>query len=96
MLHFGVARFDLTASHVTVNLPTGHRSKEMTFFRNLQGWHKKTVPRVAPVSKLSVAMVDTEELPVGVGRVPKWWMEITPHYVLDREEDLYRKVRTKE
>mmetsp|Transcript_96142 Transcript_96142/g.256988 ORF Transcript_96142/g.256988 Transcript_96142/m.256988 type:complete len:370 (-) Transcript_96142:160-1269(-) len=33
----------------------------------------------------------TEDLPPGVGRVPLWWMEITPHYVLDRAEDLARK-----
>jgi hypothetical protein len=33
----------------------------------------------------------TEVLPIGVGRVPKWWMECTPHYVLDLEEDEARR-----
>lgn len=28
-----------------------------------------------------------EELPVGVGRVPEWWMECTPHYILDLDEE---------
>lgn len=28
-----------------------------------------------------------EVLPPGVGRVPQWWMEITPHYTLDLEEE---------
>jgi hypothetical protein len=32
-----------------------------------------------------------EVLPPGVGRVPMWWMEITPHYVLDLEEEEYRR-----
>lgn len=32
-----------------------------------------------------------ENLPAGVGRVPKWWMEITPHYTLDLEEENYRR-----
>ncbi len=27
-----------------------------------------------------------EALPPGVGRVPLWWMEITPHYVLEEDE----------
>lgn len=27
-----------------------------------------------------------EVLPPGVGRVPLWWMEITPHYVLDEDD----------
>ena len=27
-----------------------------------------------------------EVLPPGVGRVPMWWMEITPHYVLEEDE----------
>ena len=27
-----------------------------------------------------------EVLPPGVGRVPLWWMEITPHYILDEDE----------
>lgn len=38
-------------------------------------------------------MVSTvEELPVGVGRVPKWWMEITPHYTLDEEDAEARRL----
>jgi hypothetical protein len=32
-----------------------------------------------------------EILPVGVGRVPAWWIEITPHYVLDEEEEVERR-----
>ena len=32
-----------------------------------------------------------EKLPLGVGRVPAWWMELTPHYVLDLEEDFQRR-----
>ena len=32
-----------------------------------------------------------EVLPPGVGRIPLWWMEITPHYVLDLEEEEYRR-----
>ena len=32
-----------------------------------------------------------EILPAGVGRVPTWWMEITPHYVLDEEEEVERR-----
>jgi hypothetical protein len=32
-----------------------------------------------------------EVLPVGVGRVPAWWMEITPHYVLDEDEEVVRR-----
>lgn len=32
-----------------------------------------------------------EKLPRGVGRVPAWWMELTPHYVLDLEEDENRR-----
>lgn len=32
-----------------------------------------------------------EVLPAGVGRVPAWWMEITPHYVLDEEEEVERR-----
>ena len=32
-------------------------------------------------------MPKKESLPVGVGRVPEWWMELTPHYVLDLEDD---------
>jgi hypothetical protein len=27
------------------------------------------------------------DLGPGVGRVPHWWMEITPHYVLDLEQE---------
>jgi hypothetical protein len=27
-----------------------------------------------------------EALPVGVGRVPQWWMDITPHYELDDDD----------
>jgi hypothetical protein len=30
-------------------------------------------------------------LPVGVGRVPSWWMEITPHHTLDEEEEVERR-----
>ena len=26
------------------------------------------------------------ELPIGVGQVPQWWMDITPHYTLDEED----------
>ena len=32
-----------------------------------------------------------EKLPRGVGRVPEWWMELTPHYTLDLEEDENRR-----
>lgn len=32
-----------------------------------------------------------EVLPLGVGRVPAWWMEITPHYTLDLEEQEARR-----
>lgn len=32
-----------------------------------------------------------EKLPRGVGRVPTWWMELTPHYTLDLEEDQNRR-----
>ena len=34
-----------------------------------------------------------ESLPLGVGRVPKWWMECTPHYLLDVEEDQENRLR---
>jgi hypothetical protein len=33
-----------------------------------------------------------EKLPTGVGRVPEWWMEDTPHYVFDLEEDTARRM----
>lgn len=33
----------------------------------------------------------TETLPVGQGRVPQWWMDITPHYQLDEEDDYARQ-----
>eukprot|EP00977_Amphora_coffeiformis_P029655 scaffold42145_cov221-Amphora_coffeaeformis.AAC.1 len=36
-------------------------------------------------------MPKKESLPVGVGRVPAWWMELTPHYTLDLEEDENRR-----
>lgn len=36
-------------------------------------------------------MPKKESLPVGVGRVPAWWMELTPHYTLDLEEDETRR-----
>lgn len=32
-----------------------------------------------------------EILPAGVGRVPLWWMEITPHYTLDEEDEEARR-----
>jgi hypothetical protein len=32
-----------------------------------------------------------ENLPAGVGRVPGWWMELTPHYLLDLEDDEKRR-----
>ncbi|GAX16915.1 hypothetical protein FisN_5Hh292 [Fistulifera solaris] len=32
-------------------------------------------------------MAQVEDLPVGVGRVPEWWMECTPHYILDLDEE---------
>jgi hypothetical protein len=32
-----------------------------------------------------------EVLPIGVGRIPQWWMEITPHYTLDLEEEEARR-----
>jgi hypothetical protein len=32
-----------------------------------------------------------EPLPIGVGRLPEWWMEITPHYTLDLEEEEARR-----
>ena len=34
-----------------------------------------------------------EILPLGVGRVPKWWMEITPHYVLDEDDEEQRRLQ---
>lgn len=37
-------------------------------------------------------MPKKESLPVGVGRVPAWWMELTPHYTLDLEEDANRRL----
>jgi hypothetical protein len=32
-----------------------------------------------------------EALPIGVGRLPEWWMEITPHYTLDLEQEEARR-----
>jgi hypothetical protein len=32
-----------------------------------------------------------EPLPIGVGRVPEWWLEITPHYTLDLEQEEARR-----
>jgi hypothetical protein len=32
-----------------------------------------------------------EPLPIGVGRLPEWWMEITPHYTLDLEQEEARR-----
>lgn len=32
-----------------------------------------------------------DSLPIGVGRVPQWWMDCTPHYILDLEEDQARR-----
>lgn len=43
-------------------------------------------PTMAPKNGIA-----EEPLPVGVGRVPQWWMEITPHYTLDLEEDQQRR-----
>lgn len=34
----------------------------------------------------------TAELGPGVGSVPRWWMEITPHYVLDLEQDALNRL----
>ena len=34
----------------------------------------------------------TTDLGPGVGRVPRWWMEITPHYVLDLEQDALNRL----
>jgi hypothetical protein len=36
--------------------------------------------------------VVVDQLPAGVGRVPRWWMEITPHYTLDEEEAEARRL----
>ena len=36
-------------------------------------------------------MSEEESLPKGVGRVPQWWMEITPHNTLDLDEDERRR-----
>lgn len=39
-----------------------------------------------------VAATEQQEvLPTGVGRVPAWWMEITPHYTLDEEDEQARR-----
>jgi hypothetical protein len=32
-----------------------------------------------------------EKLPRGVARLPEWWLQLTPHHVLDLEEDSHRK-----
>lgn len=32
-----------------------------------------------------------DALPNGVGRLPEWWMEITPHYTLDLEQEEARR-----
>jgi hypothetical protein len=32
-----------------------------------------------------------EPLPIGVGRLPEWWMEITPHNTLDLEQEEARR-----
>jgi DNA segregation ATPase FtsK/SpoIIIE-like protein len=37
-------------------------------------------------------MTSEEVLPPGVGRVPMWWMEITPHYTLDEEDEQVRQM----
>lgn len=37
-------------------------------------------------------MSTMEVLPPGVGRVPKWWIEITPHYMLDEEDEEARRL----
>lgn len=34
----------------------------------------------------------TELLPNGVGRVPAWWMECTPHYTLDVDDEEARQI----
>jgi len=36
-------------------------------------------------------MSAAEVLPPGVGRVPTWWMEITPHYTLDDDDEEERR-----
>jgi len=36
-------------------------------------------------------MATAEPLPLGAGRVPAWWMECTPHNLLDLEEDAARR-----
>jgi hypothetical protein len=33
----------------------------------------------------------TDKLPKGVGQLPAWWMELTPHYVLDLDEEASRR-----
>jgi hypothetical protein len=48
-------------------------------------WSNSQPKQVTPPSK--AGQVATEKYPPGVGRVPAWWMEVTPHYTLDLEEE---------
>jgi hypothetical protein len=64
-----------------------------------QGLHKfvgKPLPDNQTVSGCPSEKFDSmaavEQLPVGVGRVPRWWMEVTPHYTLDEEEAEARRL----
>jgi hypothetical protein len=53
--------------------------------------HKDTMMRGKPKQNEKKASPPEEALPIGVGRVPDWWMEITPHYTLDLEQEEARR-----
>ena len=38
-------------------------------------------------------MSAAEILPPGVGRVPQWWMEVTPHYTLEEDDQEERRLQ---
>jgi hypothetical protein len=49
--------------------------------------YDRTTEGRQPETMAATGQVDDEPLPVGVGRVPEWWMEITPHVKLDLEAE---------
>lgn len=38
-------------------------------------------------------MLAAENLPPGVGRVPQWWMEVTPHFTLEEDDQEERSLQ---
>lgn len=53
---------------------------------NEQEYHEKNTTTTTTTNSSRSSSNDQEELPYGVGRVPLWWMECTPHNLLDVEQ----------